>query len=79
MLPFLWPLADSGSGAGQAAAALPAPLRQQLLAALGAYPLRCPDPAAAAGTPGDAARSAAMQQLGQKRDTLLSSLRAVWG
>ena len=77
LLPWLWPLADTAAAAGQVALAAPAALRHQLLAALAAYPLPIEEQQQL--QEGDSASSsAAAQTLGDKRELLLSALRAVW-
>lgn len=86
MLPLLWPLADSPSPASRAAAAYPPALRQQLLAALAAYPLPAqPAPGQQVGDGqgqgGGAApdgSSPGADALAEKCELLLSALRAVW-
>ena len=75
LLPWLWPLADTAA-LGQLGYAAPAALRHQLLAALAAYPL--PTEEQQQPQEGDAASSSAAQTLGDKRELLLSALRAVW-
>jgi hypothetical protein len=75
LLPWLWPLADTAA-VGQLGYAAPAALRHQLLAALAAYPL--PTEEQQQPQEGDAASSSAAQALGDKRELLLSALRAVW-
>lgn len=83
LLPLLWPLADSATRASRTAATYPPTLQQQLLAVLGAYPL----PAAgqqqgeAQGQDSNAvpdSTSPACDLLAEKRELLLSALRAVW-
>ncbi|KAL4457619.1 hypothetical protein ABPG75_012484 [Micractinium tetrahymenae] len=88
LLPWLWPLADTASPAAATAAAFPPELRQRLLAALAAYPLpSSPGPGAgtcqtdgvsseAAG--GSPTAAAGAGSVGEKRELLLSALRAVW-
>lgn len=73
-MPSLWPLADSASPAGQAAATWPPAARARLLAALSAYLL----PAAPA-EPAEGSKAAGALGLGEQRDLLASALAAVWG
>lgn len=77
LLPSLWPLADSASPAGKAAAAWPPAVHARLLAALAAYPLPAApaEPAEGAGASGKAAGAL---ELGEQRDLLASALAAVW-
>lgn len=77
LLPWLWPLADPTSASGAAARRFPPELRGDLLAALEAYQLPPAGPEAGrGGGPGDG--SPESLQLVEKRDQLLSSLRAIW-
>jgi len=86
LLPLLWPLADSATPASRAAAAYPAALRQQLLAALAAYPLptvpaegqALGEALGESGGAGNDGASPAADPLAEKRELLLSALRAVW-
>lgn len=95
LLPWLWPLADADSPPAAAAASFPLQLRQELLAALAAYPLSAAangsgQPQGGSAEPGGgsksyagstasaAARAAPAVSLREKRDLLLSALRAVW-
>lgn len=86
LLPLLWPLADSATPASRAAAAYPAALRQQLLAALAAYPLLAVpaegqvqgEALGQGGGTGTDGASPAADPLAEKRELLLSALLAVW-
>lgn len=81
VMPWLWPLADTASAAAAVASTFPASVHQLLVAALAAYPL--PATEHQAGEAGVAASHTSSgggrgQELSEKRDLLVSSLRAVW-
>ena len=81
LLPLLWPLADSATPGASAAAAYPPALRQQLLAALAAYPLpvgATTGHQGAAGAASEGTAAPAADPLAEKRGLLVSALRAVW-
>ncbi|PRW55976.1 microtubule-associated TORTIFOLIA1 [Chlorella sorokiniana] len=86
LLPLLWPLADTTTPASRAMVAYPTALRQQLLAALAAYPLPAlsAEPQQQGEAPGQGGGAApdgashAADPLVEKRELLLSALRAVW-
>lgn len=89
LLPWLWPLADTASPAAAQAASFPPDLCQCLLAALEAYPLPSHHSGEAGtslaehGVSSEAAgefptAAAGAGGMGEKRELLLSALRAVW-